>query len=109
MNVPNGALPRLEIGKRAPRVRQEGLASIGGAHDAARAVEQLRAQLLLDLSNLLRQGGLGDVQRRCRAGEAAVVHDGDQVASVAEQHVITPAYRDGKETVLDTYITGAQI
>jgi methylglyoxal synthase len=83
--------------------------AIGGAHDAARAVEQLRAQLLLDLSNLLRQGGLGDVQRRCRAGEAAVVHDGDQVASVAEQHVITPTYRDSKETVLDTYTTGAQI
>jgi hypothetical protein len=46
---------------------------------------------------------------RCRAGEAAVVHDGDQVASVAEQHVITPTYRDSKETVLDTYTTGAQI
>jgi hypothetical protein len=90
VNVPNGALPRLEIGKRAPRLRQEGLSSIGGAHDAARAVEQLPAQLLLDLSNLLRQGGLGDVQRRCQAGDVAVVHDGDQVTSVAETCFLYP-------------------
>ncbi len=54
VNVPNGPLSRFEIGQRTARIRQEGLSSIGSAHHASRAVEQMRTQPFFKLPDLLR-------------------------------------------------------
>jgi hypothetical protein len=59
---------------------------VGGPNHAPRTVKQLRPERLLKLANLLGQRWLRHMQLSRRAGEAAMVGDGEQVAGVAKQH-----------------------
>ncbi len=50
------------------------------------AVEQLDADLVLELADLAAQRRLGDVEDLGRAGEVPLIGDGDEVAKVAQFH-----------------------
>ena len=65
------------------RVLVEHLAGVGAEHALGGAVQQLRAQLLLQLAQLLGQRRLRDVQHQRGARQRAVIDDGDKVAKLA--------------------------
>ena len=56
------------------------LARVRAEHALGRAVQQLHAQFLFQLAQLLRQGRLRHVQDQGRARQRAVVDDGNKVA-----------------------------
>lgn len=58
-------------------------AGVRAEHALCGAVQQLRAQFVLELAQLLGQRGLGHVQEQRGARQRAVVDDGDEVAQLA--------------------------
>ena len=58
----------------------------GPAKQHAEHIQQLRAQLRLQLFDLCRERGLRNVEAACRAREAAGFDHGDEIAQVAEFH-----------------------
>ena len=78
-----GVLDRGEDLARADEERRPG----GGQLDLALvAQQQRRADLLLELADLLAQRRLGHVQALRRAAEVQLLGDGDEVAQVSELH-----------------------
>ena len=77
----------LDLGEDAAGARREQLAG-GGRHDASRcALEQLGAELRLELPDLMRERRLGDVELLGRAGEVAVAGDRLGVAELTNLHL----------------------
>ena len=84
----------------APRLARrvlDGVEDLARAHEERRpgrgqldlalvAQQQRRADLLLELADLLAQRRLGHVQALRRAAEVQLLGDGDEVAQVAELH-----------------------
>ena len=66
---------------------EEHLAGGGGGHPAPVAVQQLGAELALEIADLLGERRLGDVQLGGRADELALLNDRDEVPKVTEIHV----------------------
>ena len=65
---------------------QQDRAGLGQLDAAVRAREQLYAQLLLELADLLGDRGLGDVQARGRVAEVPLLGDGDEVPQMSKLH-----------------------
>jgi len=76
----SGGIDTLE---RSAEVLDVNAACIGRLEPSMTPVEQLDAQRLFKLLHLLRHRGLRDVQRRCGAGETAMIGNGDEVAGRA--------------------------
>ena len=55
---------------------------------ALRALEQLHAELALEVADLLADGGLGDVQPLGGAAKVQFLRDGDEVSEVAQFHAV---------------------
>ena len=68
------------------RVRQERLAGLGQRHVALHAVEQRRAELGLQLADLLADRRLGDVQLLGRAGEVQMAAHRLEVGELMDFH-----------------------
>ena len=68
------------------RAHEERRAGRGQLDLALVAQQQRRADLLLELADLLAQRRLGHVQALRRAAEVQLLGDGDEVAQVAELH-----------------------
>src|SRR5690242_13149887 len=68
------------------RLANEHLARPGELDLSLRALEQLHAQFALELTNLLAQGRLADVQAFGGPSEMQRVSDGDHVPEMAELH-----------------------
>jgi hypothetical protein len=73
----DGAAAGLEFPHRPTRMVDIDPPSVGGPNHAPRTVKQLRSERFLQLADLLRQRWLGYVQFSRRAGEAALVRDGE--------------------------------
>ena len=86
LHVVNRAPAFREIVQRLPRIAEIHVAGVGQPRHAPGAVEQLRAERLLELADLLGQRGLRHVQCGGRAREAAVLGDGEEVVDMAQQH-----------------------
>ena len=71
---------RLPLAQNGAGVGQKGATGFGEAHTAAQAVEELSAQIFLELENLLRERGLGNLAALCGAAETAGIRDGADVA-----------------------------
>jgi len=67
-------------------VREEGAAGLGQACPAARAVEEPLAHLPLEQVEPPADRGLREMERRCRAGEAAAAEDRDEGLDVVDLH-----------------------
>ena len=76
----------LRLLEHAAGLRQQRPSRIGEQDAALRAVEQLHAELGLELADLLADGGLRDVQALRRAPEVQLLGDSDEVPQVAEFH-----------------------
>ncbi|CAM2144215.1 hypothetical protein PT2222_150281 [Paraburkholderia tropica] len=63
---------------RQTRVFVEALASIGGGEAAGRAQQEARVQMLFELRDRLRYGGLSDMQPTRRRRERTRLYDGDE-------------------------------
>ena len=72
-----------------------------------KAETQRTARGVLNIADLLREGGLGYMQRPGSAGEAAVVRDGLQIAD--GDNSISLAYGALRKSVLDSYSSNAQL
>ena len=94
LRSPGGGLGRdlAQLRQRPRDVAIEGLAGFGQAQAARRAVEQARAQLLLQPGDGGAQAGLGPVERARGRGEAAVLHD------LAESVEVVPVHCSGFRT-----------
>ncbi len=77
---------RLRRGEHRPRALEQGVASIGQRHRAARAREQLHAQLLFQRADLLAERWLRHVQAQRGPREVQLFRDGDEIAQVAQLH-----------------------
>lgn len=80
--VPDG----VEGGQGVLRQREDGLAGRGEPHLPAGPVEQLLAQLALQLGHLGADAGLAHVQPGGRGGEGALVDHGGEVAQLVHLH-----------------------
>ena len=67
-------------------VRQERLASLGECHVALHAVKKRRAELALELADLLTDGGLGDVELLSRPREMQVAAHRFEVGELVHFH-----------------------
>ena len=76
----------VELGEYPARVAGDGLAGLGRRDPAARALEQLGAELGLEPADLVRERRLGDVQLLGGAGEVAVSGDRLGVDELAQLH-----------------------
>jgi hypothetical protein len=65
----------LEVDEHAPSLWQQGMASVGNGHEAARTVEERRANVLLESPDLVAQGWLAESQLVCRAAEVQALGD----------------------------------
>ena len=70
-------------------VRQQSFAGLGDHHAARVAFDQRDAEALLEGRERLRQGGLTDVQSRCRGAETAMPRDRREGAQLRKGRLIT--------------------
>lgn len=56
------------------------------------SIEQEESDLLLQILDLPRQGGLSNVKACGRSSEMLLLSDGDEVAQVPQLHPIPPSY-----------------
>ena len=73
----------VNLGEHAPRARGDRLPRLGRRDAAARALEELGAELGLEPADLVRERGLGDVELLGRAGEVAVAGDRVDISELA--------------------------
>jgi hypothetical protein len=78
----------VDLGEHALRVVEDHAALGGELHAAARAAEDLDAELRLQPADLLRDRGLGEVQLLGGLRERPVTGDGGDGAQVAELHAV---------------------
>ncbi|MCY1547466.1 hypothetical protein D9M68_835300 [compost metagenome] len=78
---------QVDLLQRRRHVAAQDLAGLRHAHALAAAVEQWRAQFLLELPDLVRQRRLRHVQALGRARETAGLGQGVEVAQVPQFHV----------------------
>ncbi|MNG25454.1 hypothetical protein D3C84_1103100 [compost metagenome] len=76
----------VDLGQRSRRVAAQQLAGLGGHHLLADALEQGLAQLVLQLADLVREGGLGHVHPLGGAGEAQAIRQRDEIAQMPHLH-----------------------
>ncbi len=81
----------LGVGDDPPGQREQRLPGVGEGDVAARAAEQVGAQLPFQGLDLLGQRGLGDVHLLGGAGEVAGVHDGQEVGELLQLHAADPS------------------
>jgi hypothetical protein len=94
----------VHLREHAMRVGEHEVALLGDLHRPARAAEDLDAQLGLEPADLLRDGGLGQVQLFRGLGEGAVAGHRDDRAQVPEFHAF---HRPGHHReVKDQFPTG---
>ena len=72
-------LPRRQLHQHPAGGFDIGQTRISGFDRARSSVEQADAERLFQLANLLRQSRLGNVQRLCRAREATVISNRQQI------------------------------
>ncbi|MCY1547882.1 hypothetical protein D9M68_839620 [compost metagenome] len=77
------------LGQQLQRVGVEVAPGVGQLERARVALEQLHAQVILQLLDLARQRGLGDMQPLGRAGEVAFLCHGHEVTQVPQFHDYT--------------------
>jgi hypothetical protein len=70
------------------RARTKDEARGGGFGEAPAAAEERDAEGILELANLLAQGGLGDVEALGGPGEIALLGDGDDIPEMAKFHKV---------------------
>lgn len=63
------------------------LAGVGADHALGTAVQELGAQFLFKLAQLLGQGGLCNMQYQCGPRQRSVVDDGNKIAQLAKFHI----------------------
>ena len=80
------AAQRLGLGEHGAGARRDERTGLGQLDGPRRAPQQLDAELPLELTNLMRERGLGHVQLGCGVGEVAVAGDGLEVAQLADVH-----------------------
>jgi hypothetical protein len=91
----------LERGERGRRLGEQRAAGGGQLDPSARAQEQWRAELVLELADLVAQRRLRDVQARGRAAEVELLGDGEEVAQQARLEVDRRRLSVGDDWVLD--------
>jgi hypothetical protein len=74
----------IESGEDLPRLRSERATGVGRAHHAARPLEELDAELRLDLSDRLGQRRLRYAQAFGRPAEVQLLVDREEVAQVPQ-------------------------
>jgi hypothetical protein len=79
-------LQRVDLGQHALRVAEDHAAFVGELDAAARAAEDLDAELVLEPADLLRDGGLGEKQLVAGLGEGPVAGDGGDRSKLTEFH-----------------------
>ena len=84
-------LGMLGLGQDRLGVDQERAAGVGQADAARMAHEQRRVDLALERADLLAERRLLDVQLLGRAGDVALMRDGDEVAEMAQFHGVVRA------------------
>ena len=84
VDPPRGLNGAVELCQQLPGVAQERLARRGQLHPPSGAGQQLAAELVLELADLLAQRRLGDVQPGGRAAEVQLLGDGHEVAQLAQ-------------------------
>jgi hypothetical protein len=72
--------------ERAPRLHQKRVTGLGELDAARQALKQRNANVVLEIPNLLRKGGLRDAEATGGPHEGAFLRDGDEVAKVAQFH-----------------------
>ena len=97
------ALAGLEIEQGLPRIPDIGEPEVGQANRPPAAIEKLAAQIVFQLTDLLREGGLRHPKRLGGPREIALLGDRDQVADVTKQTLfsISFSYRLHPNPVLD--------
>ena len=85
-NSLGSATHRLCRGQCALQHRKDFLAKVGELRQLALAVDQLAAELLLELLYPLGQGGLRDIALLGCAGEVECGRDGEEVANLMKLH-----------------------
>src|SRR5262249_30978447 len=91
LELPGSATYRLCRGQCALQHRKNFLPEVGELRQLPLAVDQLAAELLLELLYPLRQGGLRDIALLCCAGEVECGRDGEEVASLMKLHGCSPS------------------
>ena len=86
MELLGSATHRLCRGQCARQHRKDFLPKVGELGQLALAVDQLAAELLLELLHPLGQGGLRDIALLGRAGEVECGRDGEEVANLMKLH-----------------------
>ncbi len=81
-----GAVGGVRLRQDAQGLGEEGRSERRKVHTAAVAHEQPRAQVLLELADVERQGRLGDVQALGRLAEMKLLGENDEVAEVSQFH-----------------------
>ena len=77
---------RFELGQHTTGPRDQQVAGVGDRDPPRGAFDERQAELLLELLDLLRERGLGDVLPLRRTGEALFVGKRDQVPELAQFH-----------------------
>jgi len=91
----------VDLGEHAPRARRDRLAGLGRRDAAARALEELGAELGLEPANLVRERRLGDVELLGGAGEVPVAGDRLGIDQLPEfDRLMINRDRSGDNTVL---------
>jgi hypothetical protein len=86
LELVGSATHRLRRGQCALQHRQDFLSKVGELRQSALAVDQLVAELLLELLHSLGQGGLRDIALLARAGKVECGRDGEEVANLMKLH-----------------------
>ena len=76
----------LDVAQDALRAFEQFVAGLGQPHAAVCADEQRRVELVLEPLHVPGQRGLGDLQMRRGAGDAAELGDADKVLKAAQLH-----------------------
>ena len=77
----------IDVGEHALGLGTEAAAGLGEDEPAAGAGEERDAELALELAHLLRDRGLGEVERARGAAERAVLDGGEEVRELLDRHI----------------------
>src|SRR6185437_9920542 len=89
LKLVQGAPPGRQLDERASGVAYIDFTRCGQSYRATRSVKQLNAEGFLELLDLLRQAWLRDAQYFCRASEAAIFRNCQEVAYRPQGHGVS--------------------